>query len=174
MCPDAGGNFPPFEIPAKPQWLIEEENAAAEKEAAIKLASADFEPPAYSHIPSDRLGRFSGANATETERAAGAAKEAKDKGPLKRGGAGHAVLDVFVEGEPMTSYDASFKASGDYHMRRRECTRLVERGHLRKEGTLPNKAQGGSEKVDAYILTPKGVSEQQRLGPYSDWLIRGA
>ena len=163
MSPGVDGSFPPFREPPKPQWKLDEE--AAELEAQ-RLAARDPDPPPWSHIPSDRPGRFSGADATETERAAGAKKESRDKGRIKRGSVAHSVLDVFVEGERITSYEASRRASGDYHARRRECTRLVERGFLRKNGTLPNKAMGGSEHVDAYVLTQTGVQEQRRLGAF--------
>jgi hypothetical protein len=64
----------------------------------------------------------------------------------------------------MTAYDASVAATGDHHAMRREATRLMERGFLVKDGTLPNKAPRGREHVDAYRITAAGRTELARLG----------
>lgn len=126
----------------------------------------DPDPPAWAHSQSDRDYRFSGHDATATERASGAAVEARDQGPLKPHTAAHSVLDVYADGQRRTSYGASMEACGDYHARRRESTRLVERGFLRKDGELRNPAPAGRKHVDAYVITDAGARELGRLGRY--------
>lgn len=189
MTPDAGGNFPPtkFEIPGKAREEAKEQGVdldAVDVDAEpdwvtinpeyVPPPSSDPDPPAWSHLPSDRDGRFSGHDATPTEHASGAAIEDRDQGPLKPQTAAHSVLDVYRDGESRTSYGASMEACGDFHARRRESTRLVERGFLRKEGTLPNPAPAGRKQVDAYVITTAGVNELARLGSYSKEVGHGA
>lgn len=116
--------------------------------------------------PSQRPGRFYGWDATATEREAGLAAEEADLGPLKTGSAAHSVLQVYGDGERRTSYGASREACGDFHARRRESTRLLTRGFLVKQGTLPNPAPGGREHVDAYVITDSGRVELRRLGTF--------
>jgi hypothetical protein len=108
-------------------------------------------------------GKYHGADPTDTERASGLDIEAKNYGPLRPGKAGHSVLAVYGDGARRTAYDASMEACGDYHARRREATRLLERGFLMKDGTLPNHAPGGREQVDAYRISEAGRSELARL-----------
>lgn len=181
MSPDATGTFPPkFKIPEKARADAKEQgvdldavDVDAEPEWVtvngeyVPPSSSDPDPPAWSHLPSDRDGRFSGHDATATEYASGAAVEERDQGPLKPQTAAHSVLDVFRDGQNRTSYGASMEACGDFHARRRESTRLVERGFVRKEGTLPNPAPAGRKQVDAYVITTNGVKELERLGHYS-------
>jgi len=108
-------------------------------------------------------GKYHGRDATATERASGTAVEAEDQGSLKPGSAAHSVLSVYGGGERLTSYDASQRACEDFHARRRESTRLLTRGFLVKDGTLPNRAPGGREHVDAYRITDTGRAELGRL-----------
>ena len=108
-------------------------------------------------------GKYHGKGATDTERASGVEVEIEDMGPLKPGGAGHSVLRVYGSGDRLTAYDASMRACGDYHARRRESTRLLTRCFLEKSGTLPNQAPGGREHVDAYRITDAGREELKRL-----------
>ena len=111
----------------------------------------------------DLTGKFHGQDATSTERASGEAIEVEDRGPLKPGSAGHSVLSVYGDGERHTAYDASLTATGDFHARRREATRLLERGCLVKDGEMPNRAPNGREHVDAYRITNTGREELLRL-----------
>lgn len=114
--------------------------------------------------PRTGAGRYSGPDPTLTEAISGDEIEAdRDAGPIRPGGAMHTVLTAYGEGGRMTSYDASFAVSGDWHSKRRESTRLMERGFLAKNGTLPNKAPAGREHVDAYVITFAGRQELQRL-----------
>ena len=108
-------------------------------------------------------GKYHGANPTDTERAAGEDIEAKTDGPLRPGKAGHSVLSIYGDGDRRTAYDASKEACNDYHARRRESTRLLERGFLTKDGTLPNRAPAGREHVDAYRISEAGRTELARL-----------
>lgn len=113
-----------------------------------------------------RTGRFYGRAATATERESGEAVEARDVGPLRKGSAGHKVLRVYGDRVRRTSYEASWIVAGDWHSKRRESTRLVERGFLRKNGTMANRAPAGRKHVDAYEITDAGVAELRRLdGP---------
>jgi hypothetical protein len=110
-------------------------------------------------------GKFFGRRPTETERESGTAVELRDQGPLKPGGAGHLVLRAFARypHRRMTAYEASYLATGDWHSRRREATRLLARGYLVKDGVLPNRAPLGRPHVDAYRITPAGLSALARL-----------
>jgi hypothetical protein len=103
-------------------------------------------------------GKYSGADPTSTEESSGAIIERERRGPMKRGGAEHTVLTVYADGRRRTSYDASFEAVGDFHAKRRESTRLLERGYLQKDGTLPNRALAGRPHVDAYRITATGLN----------------
>lgn len=119
-------------------------------------------PAALTQPPT--TGRYTGPNPTATEAASGTAVEAREAGPLRKGSAGAAVLDVYACTErAMTSYEASMLAAGDFHSRRRESTRLLERGYLEKTGTLPNPAPSGRRSVDAYRITGAGLAEARRL-----------
>jgi len=100
--------------------------------------------------------RYVGPSPTATERASGEAIAQRERGPLKAGSAGHQVLTVYADGERRTSYDASMSATGDWHASRRESTRLMERGYLEKDGTMPNRSPKGRKHVDAYRITPAG------------------
>lgn len=108
-------------------------------------------------------GRYFGSTPTTTERESGAAIEIERHGPLKRGRAGHVVLMQYKYGERLTAYEASLGASGDWHAKRRESTRLLERGFLRKDGTKPNQAPSGRPHVDAFVITSAGLDELRRL-----------
>jgi len=110
-------------------------------------------------------GRFSGPDPTDTERVSGAVIESEHRGPIKPGKAEHLVLLEYATGERLTAYDASWRCCRDYHARRRESTRLLDRGFLVKDGTLPNKSLNGRDSVDAYRITAKGRAELARLGP---------
>lgn len=112
---------------------------------------------------SEGTGRYSGPNPTQTELWSGTEIEAARYGPLKRGKAGHRVLGAYASGVRLTAYEASKVVSGDWHAKRRESTRLYERGFLRKDGTKPNQAPAGREHVDAYVITPAGRQELIRL-----------
>lgn len=114
--------------------------------------------------PPQRPGRYSGNDATETERESGAAVEKREVGKLRKGGAGHQVLRVYADNEARSSYEASYIACGSYHGRRRESTRLVERGLLEKWGTTRNPDPMGRDHVDAYRITSAGRRELVRLG----------
>lgn len=107
--------------------------------------------------------RYHGADPTETERESGEAVDAREQGRLKPNGAGHNVLSVYRLGDTMTSYEASYRAVGDYHSSRRESTRLVGRGFLKKVGTLPNPSPRGRPRVHAYRITDAGRAELRRL-----------
>jgi len=109
-------------------------------------------------------GRFFGPSPTETERESGTAIEEREFGPLRQGSAGHRVLAQYNLVIHMTSYAASYLASGDYHAMRRESTRLLVRGLLEKDGVLPNPAPRGRPHVDAYRITPRGRLELKVLG----------
>ena len=112
-------------------------------------------------------GKYFGRNATESERESGVEIEKSNLGQLRQGGAGHTVLFQYRQGARLTAYDASLYACGDPHARRRESTRLLVRGFLKKDGHLPNPAPKGRAKVDAYVITQEGRSELARLGnPY--------
>jgi hypothetical protein len=102
-------------------------------------------------------GKYSGAGATATEESSGAIIETERRGPIKRGGAEYIVLTIYADGRRRTSYDASYEAVGDFHAKRRESTRLLARGYLRKDGTLPNRALAGRPHVDAYRITAAGL-----------------
>ena len=108
-------------------------------------------------------GRYSGAEPTQTELWSGTAIEVTTYGPLKRASAGHRVLGAYASGIRLTAYEASKVVSGDWHAKRRESTRLTERGFLRKDGTKPNQAPAGRAHVDAYVITPAGRQELIRL-----------
>lgn len=108
-------------------------------------------------------GRFFGSSPTVTERESGTIIEVENLGPLKPGGAGHSVLQVFGDGRRRTAYDASFDAIGDYHGRRRETRRLFDRGYLEKNGVLPNAAKNGRPRVDAFQITIDGRVALDRL-----------
>lgn len=108
-------------------------------------------------------GKYFGHNATATERVSGAEIEIERYGPLKRGKAGHRVLYEYRHGERLTAYEASLRASGDWHAKRRESTRLLERGFLVKDGTKPNEAPSGRPHVDAFVITENGIKELWRL-----------
>lgn len=101
-------------------------------------------------------GKYSGPDPTATEESSGAIIERERRGPMKRGGAEHTVLLIYGDGRRRTSYDASFEAVGDFHAKRRESTRLLERGYLQKDGTMPNRALAGRPHVDAYRITATG------------------
>ncbi len=110
-----------------------------------------------------RAGRFYGNAPTATERASGEQKEAEDEGPLRPGTAAHKVLVIYGDGARRTAYDASHECSGDWHSKRRESTRLLDRRFLRKAGTLPNRSPAGRDHVDAYVITYAGRVELARL-----------
>lgn len=110
---------------------------------------------------------YAGRNPTQTElwsAEAVAADRGRDK-PLRPRGAGHLALYQFRRGERMTAYEASRRAVGDWHSKRREVERLLQRGFVRKDGTLPNEAPAGREHVDAYVITEAGMDELRRLAP---------
>jgi hypothetical protein len=110
-------------------------------------------------------GRFYGPDATPTERAAGEAVEEREEGHLNPGSVGHAVLLLgFGDGLPRTAYEASVATCGNPHDRRREATRLMGRGYLRKNGTRPNRWAPGARDVDVYVLTANGRAALDRLG----------
>ena len=117
------------------------------------------------NFPASVTGKYFGPNPTDTERASGEEIEVERRGPIRRGGAMHRVLLVYADGQRRTAYDASFECSGDFHARRRESTRLEERGFLVKDGTLPNRAKNGRPHVAAYRVTASGHAENARLGP---------
>lgn len=108
-------------------------------------------------------GKFYGPDPTETEQESGEIVEAENQGPLKPGKNGHRVLQVYAREPRMTAYEASYRVSGDYHSKRRESTRLLERGFLVKNGVLPNEAPAGRPHVDAYSITFAGLQELERL-----------
>lgn len=118
-------------------------------------------PPEYEQ--ESLTGKYHGNNATPTERSSGEEIERNNFGPLKPGGAGHMALQAYADGERRTAYDASVVISGDYHALRRESTRLVERGFLVDDGTLPNHAPRGRKHVQARRITTAGLLELQRL-----------
>lgn len=125
----------------------------------------DSPPEAREYDEGRIVGRYHDANATVTERESGERVEARNAGSLRRDGVGHVALRAFASGgERMTSYDASDLATGDHHAIRREAGRLVERGYLVKDGTLPNLAPRGRPRVDAYRITEAGLAELERLG----------
>lgn len=107
--------------------------------------------------------RYYGENPTATEKESGEAVAARDGGALKYGGAGHLVLREYADGARRTAYDASMLASGDWHARRRESTRLLTRGYLVKDGTMPNRSPIGRENVDAYRITDAGRAALRSL-----------
>lgn len=114
---------------------------------------------------SDPAAKYYGADPTDTERESGE-EVAKDRlGPLKPRGAGHLVLYQFRRGERLTAYEASRIATGDWHSKRREARRLLDRGFLVKYGTKRNDAPSGRPNVDAYVITPAGLDELRRLAP---------
>ena len=101
-------------------------------------------------------GKYHGKGATDTERASGVEVEIEDMGPLKPGGAGHSVLRVYGSGDRLTAYDASMRACGDYHARRRESTRTAHT-------LLPERSRGrfrikrpadGSTSMPTVLPTP--------------------
>lgn len=130
----------------------------------VRPAMADGFCLACSHVPPEQLqmvpltGRYVGPEPTETEQASGEQIELDNQGPMKPGKAGHKVLAEYRDGERLTAYDASLRASGDYHAMRRESTRLYERRLLVKDGTLPNRAPRGRDQVDAYKISDDGRS----------------
>jgi hypothetical protein len=126
----------------------------------VEVAAPEITDPEQLSI----TGRYHGNGATETETESGIAKEVENQGPLRIGGAGHRALSAFASGDRLTAYEASVRATGDFHAIRREATRLVVRGFLRKEGSLANPAPHGRPNVDAYRLTERGVLELRRLG----------
>ena len=120
-----------------------------QKIGAFRLCSCQAAFPAS--------GKYSGANPTATEESSGAIIERERRGPLKRGGAEHRILMVYADGRRHTAYDASYEAVADYHAKRRESTRLLDRGYLQKDGTLPNRAIAGRPQVDAFRITATGL-----------------
>jgi hypothetical protein len=118
----------------------------------------------------ERPGRFIGSDPTATERMAGEAVEARDEGALASGSLGHRVLLVgFGDGQPRTAYQASVAVCGNPHDRRREATRLMGRGYLRKVGQRPNLYAPGGKLVDVYVLTNNGRAALDRLGWQIDY-----
>jgi len=118
----------------------------------------------------ERPGRFIGGEPTPTERAAGEAVEARDEGALVKDSLGHRVLLVgFGDGVARTAYQASFAVCGNPHDRRREATRLMGRGYLRKVGQRPNLYAPGGKLVDVYVLTTNGRAALDRLGWQIDY-----
>jgi len=109
-------------------------------------------------------GKYSGKDPEPTEKESGDAVERREQGKLKRRSAGHLVLYQYRDRERHTAYDASFMATGDYHSKRRESTRLFERGFLVHDGTLPNQADAGREHVQAFRINGSGMLELVRLG----------
>lgn len=108
---------------------------------------------------------YFGVNPTATEAESGTAIAEDNAGPLRKGSAGHRALAAFAAFDRrVTAYQASQRATGDYHALRREATRLLVRGFLRKDGVLPNPAPRGREHVDAFVLTDAGRTEIARLG----------
>lgn len=125
--------------------------------------SSPFEPGGGA---GEAPGRFYGHDATETERAAGEAVEARDAGQLRPQSLGHRVLLLgFGDGVARTAYQASVEVCGNPHDRRREATRLMARGYLRKVGSRPNLYAPGGKLVDVYVLTTNGRAALDRLGP---------
>jgi len=124
--------------------------------AALDELRADKPGPVVS-------GKYFGKNPTPTERASGVQIEIDNEGLLRKGGAGHMMLAAFAGGDRMTAYDGSARAEGGYHDIRREAERLMRRGFLAKAGKLPNHAPRGRKEVDAYVITPAGLSELDRL-----------
>lgn len=108
-------------------------------------------------------GKYSGPSPTETERESGAEIERTRFGPLRPNSVGHRALAAWRGGDRLTAYTASARMTGDYHAIRREATRLVVRGFLQKDGTLPNHAPRGRKNVDAYRITVVGRAELDRL-----------
>lgn len=108
-------------------------------------------------------GKYSGPSPTETEQESGEAVEQARFGPLRPNSVGHQALAAWRSGERLTAYTASARMTGDYHAIRREATRLVVRGFLQKDGTLPNHAPRGRKNVDAYRITAIGRVELDRL-----------
>lgn len=162
----------PFQIPQGVRERLEarrsETPVESELDEVVEPEQFSLEQASLPLLPEGRPGRYSGAAPTATEKASGDVIEAANLGPLRRGGAGHRVLRVFRPGERLTSYDASFRAAGDYHSKRREATRLTERGLLVKDGEMSNPSPGGRERVDAYRLTAAGAAELERLNGGSD------
>lgn len=111
-------------------------------------------------------GRYFGRGATRTEVESGVEVERENVGRLRPGSAGHRALAAFASfgRRRATAYEASCRATGDYHALRREATRLLVRGFLAKDGVLPNPAPRGRPHVDAYVLTDAGEAEYERLG----------
>lgn len=112
------------------------------------------------------MSAYFGRNPTATEVESGEAIEEARRGPIKPGKAEHLVLRTYGRYEEpgrMTSYYASWCTVGDWHSKRRESTRLLERGFLVKDGTLPNRAPAGRPHVDAYRITDAGRAELARL-----------
>lgn len=111
--------------------------------------------------------RYYGADATETERASGEAVHEREHKTMRRGGLGHRTLSAYVsrDGQRTTAYHASYAICGDYHLHRRESTRLLARNPplLVKVGTMPNPAPGTNKHVDVYEITAAGREELRRL-----------
>ena len=166
------------EFPLAPAWQVDVVEIAQRKAEAAARAAAEEAPvaeaaakpvatdPAPSLLDEAPSGRYSGPNPTETERESGSAIEARgeDDAPLRKGGAAHMVLAVYVDGQRLTAYEASHAASLDWHAKRRESTRLLEKGFLVKSGTKPNLAPAGRPHVDAFVITEAGLAELRRLG----------
>lgn len=127
--------------------------------------TANPEQTTLDELGAPHVGIYHGTEPTATERASGEAIEDENLGkPLRPGGAGHRALQAFASGERLTAYDASVRATGDFHAVRREATRLLVRGFLVKDGTLVNRAPRGRNQVDAYRITDAGAAELLRLG----------
>lgn len=150
-----------FKPPASVRHVLEGKEALTPEEVE-QLELDGLSAPRATEPPV--TGKYFGPNPTGTERESGTQIEYENRGPLKAGGAGHRVLSEFATGERLSAYEASFRASGDYHAMRREATRLAVSGFVRKDGEVPNPAPRGRKHVDAYRITLDGEAELRRLG----------
>ncbi len=108
-------------------------------------------------------GRYFGGEPTATERESGTDVELDRAGPLRPGSLAHRILAQYEDGTRLTAYEASYRLANDWHAKRRESTRLLERGFLVKQGTKPNEAPSGRPHVDAFVITEAGRAELRRL-----------
>lgn len=106
---------------------------------------------------------YFGAGARDTEAESGRLVADSRRGPMKRGGAEHMLLYQFRHGEEITAYEASRRACGDFHGKRREARRLVMRGFLEEVGTAPNPAPAGRPSVIVYKITAAGLADLRRV-----------
>ena len=134
-----------------------------EPEPDLSEAERAMVQPSLLEPPALVTGKYHGADATATEEISGAAVEVDRAGPLRPDSLAHRILAQYRNRERLTAYEASLRLTGDFHAKRRESTRLLERGYLRKDGTKKNEAPSGRPHVDAFVITPAGIEELGRL-----------